>query len=107
MAEKENKEKLEEESNEVEAKETEVIENKIETELDELNDRYKRLFAEFENYKKRNMKEKETLRNMLVSDIMTSILPIIDNLEKAISTGTKDTAYDTMREIAVSFRFLR
>ena len=78
MAEKENKEKLEEESNEVEAKETEVIENKIETELDELNDRYKRLFAEFENYKKRNMKEKETLRNMLVSDIMTSILPIID-----------------------------
>ena len=94
MAEKENKEKLEEESNEVEAKETEVIENKIETELDELNDRYKRLFAEFENYKKRNMKEKETLRNMLVSDIMTSILPIIDNLEKAISTGTKDTAYE-------------
>ena len=94
MAEKENKEKLEEESNEVETKETEVIENKIETELDELNDRYKRLFAEFENYKKRNMKEKETLRNMLVSDIMTSILPIIDNLEKAISTGTKDTAYE-------------
>ena len=52
------------------------------------------LAKEFENYKKRNMKEKETLRNMLVSDIMTSILPIIDNLEKAISTGTKDTAYE-------------
>ena len=31
---------------------------------------------------------------MLVSDIMTSILPIIDNLEKAISTGTEDTAYE-------------
>ena len=31
---------------------------------------------------------------MLVSDIMMSILPIIDNLEKAISTGTKDTAYE-------------
>lgn len=75
-------------------KETEIIENNIEKELDELNDRYKRLFAEFENYKKRNMKERESLRNMLVSDIMTSILPIIDNLEKAISTGTKDTAYE-------------
>ena len=75
-------------------KETEVIENNIEKELDELNDRYKRLFAEFENYKKRNMKERESLRNMLVSDIITSILPIIDNLEKAISTGTKDTAYE-------------
>ena len=75
-------------------KETEVIENNIEKELDELKDRYKRLFAEFENYKKRNLKERESLRNMLVSDIMTSILPIIDNLEKAISTGTKDTAYE-------------
>ena len=31
---------------------------------------------------------------MLVSDIMTSILPIIDNLEKAISAGTTDTAYE-------------
>ena len=63
-------------------------------ELDELNDRYKRVLAEFENYKKRNMKERESLRNMLTSDIMMSILPIIDNLEKAISTGTKDTAYE-------------
>ena len=59
-----------------------------------MTDRYKRLFAEFENYKKRNLKEKESLRNMLVSDIMMSILPIIDNLEKAISTGTQDTAYE-------------
>ena len=94
MAEKEKNTKDE---NEVKAenveKETEVIENDIEKELDELNDRYKRLFAEFENYKKRNMKERESLRNMLTSDIMMSILPIIDNLEKAISTGTKDKAY--------------
>lgn len=93
------KEKNTTEENEVKTennseKETEVIENNIEKELDELNDRYKRLFAEFENYKKRNMKERESLRNMLTSDIMMSILPIIDNLEKAISTGTKDKAYE-------------
>ena len=89
MAEKEKNTKDE---NEVKAenveKETEVIENDIEKELDELNDRYKRLFAEFENYKKRNMKERESLRNMLTSDIMMSILPIIDNLEKDL-TDTK------------------
>ena len=72
----------------------ELKENDLQTEIDELNDRYKRLFAEFENYKKRNMKERENLRNMLVSDIMLNILPIIDNLEKAISAGTKDTAYE-------------
>ena len=91
MAENENVNKeLEEEV----VEKVEVLENEAEKELQELTDRYKRLFAEFENYKKRNLKEKESLRNMLVSDIMMSILPIIDNLEKAISTGTKDTAYE-------------
>ena len=80
---------------ETEIKQPEIVENQETTnELEEMNDRYKRLFAEFENYKKRNIKERESLRNMLVSDIMMSILPIIDNLEKAISTGTKDTAYE-------------
>ena len=40
------------------------------------------------------MKERENLRNMLVSDIMMNILPIIDNLEKAISAGSTDTAFE-------------
>lgn len=90
----ENEMNANDEKIEVSEKDTEVIESNIEKEFDELNDRYKRLFAEFENYKKRNIKERESLRNMLTSDIMMSILPIIDNLEKAISTGTKDTAYE-------------
>ncbi len=94
----EEKENAEEKLEEV--KEAEVVEQEetsetdMEKQLAELDDRYKRLFAEFENYKKRNMKERENLRNMLISDIMLSILPIIDNLEKAISAGTKDTAYE-------------
>lgn len=95
MAENQENENIEEKVSDNEIKEPEVVENKDTTnELEEMNDRYKRLFAEFENYKKRNIKERESLRNMLVSDIMMSILPIIDNLEKAISTGTKDTAYE-------------
>ncbi len=61
--------------------------------LKEMEDRYKRLLAEFENFKKRNLKEKEALRDMLVSDIMTMILPVIDNLEKASNTETEDKAY--------------
>ncbi len=90
----ETKKEVKEEAKEESTKTAEIVEEKEKTELAELTDRYKRLFAEFENYKKRNLKEKETLRNMLVSDIMTSILPIIDNLEKAINAGTKDTAYE-------------
>lgn len=87
MAENENEEIKKEEQ------EVEIVDN-IENEINELTDRYKRLFAEFENYKKRTVKEKEGLRNMLVSDIMISILPVIDNMEKAISTGTDDKAYE-------------
>lgn len=59
-------------------------------EIAEKEDRLKRLMAEFDNYKKRSQKEREGLYNSLVSDIFTSILPAIDNLEKAVSIKTED-----------------
>ena len=109
--EKQEEQLKEEEKQEEQPKEVEIVEEPIEDkeeaktdsekEIEELNDRYKRLFAEFENFKKRNMKEKENLRNMLISDIMLNILPIIDNLEKAISAGTKDTAYEEGIKLAL------
>ena len=61
--------------------------------LDEQEDRLKRLMAEFENFKKRSTKEREGLYNSLVSDIFTSLLPVIDNLEKAVTSQTSDEAY--------------
>ena len=62
-------------------------------EVDEINDRYKRMYAEFENYKKRTLKERETLYNSIMSDIVTSLLPVIDNLEMALNAKTEDTNY--------------
>ena len=62
-------------------------------ELDESNDRLKRLMAEFENFKKRSSKEREQLYNSLVADIASSMLPVIDNLEKAVSAVTTDENY--------------
>lgn len=59
----------------------------------DLEDRYKRLMAEFDNYKKRSSKEREGLYNSLVADIVTSFLPILDNLEKAVNTATNDNNY--------------
>ena len=61
--------------------------------LEEQEDRLKRLMAEFENFKKRSSKEREGLYNTLISDIFTSLLPVIDNLEKAVSSNTSDEAY--------------
>ena len=66
---------------------------KKQEELDELTDRYKRVMAEFENHKKRSQKERETLYNMVLSDIIGSILPVVDNLENAAKAETQDTNY--------------
>ena len=63
------------------------------TELDDLNDRYKRIMAEFENYKKRSQKEKENLYNSVLGDIIIGMLPIMDNLDGAASAECKDEKY--------------
>ena len=62
-------------------------------EIDDLNDRYKRVLAEFENFKKRSGKERETLYNSILSDIIEVFLPIVDNLENALKVETPDTEY--------------
>lgn len=62
-------------------------------ELDDLNDRYKRVLAEFENFKKRSGKERETLYNSILSDIVEVFLPIVDNLENAVKIETQDIEY--------------
>ena len=62
-------------------------------ELEEMTDRYKRLMAEFDNYKKRSAKEREGIYQSLTSDILTSLLPVVDNLEKAVAVVTEDAGY--------------
>lgn len=62
-------------------------------ELAETEDRLKRVAAEFDNYKKRSSKERENLHSSLLSDIISSFLPIIDNLEKAVQANTEDEGY--------------
>ena len=74
-------------------KELEKIKALIETqkkEIEEKDDRLKRLMAEFENFKKRSSKEREGLYNSLIADITSSLLPILDNLEKAVQVKTED-----------------
>ena len=61
--------------------------------IDETEDRLKRVAAEFDNYKKRNVKERDGMYNSLVADIVSNFLPILDNLEKAAEVETKDGEY--------------
>ena len=98
MAEKEEKKENEEveKNNEEKKEKTEAKENKEmvpKEDYDALDDHFKRILAEFENFKKRSKKEREVLYNSILSDVVESILPILDNLENAVKVETKDESY--------------
>ena len=93
-------EKKEKQNEEVEKNENENLdakENKEEMvpkeDYDALDDHFKRILAEFENFKKRSKKERDVLYNSILSDVVEGILPILDNLENAVKAETKDEGY--------------
>lgn len=69
--------------------------------IEDKDDRIKRLMAEFENFKKRSDKERTGLYNSVMGDVIVSLLPILDNLEKAAKTETKDEQYKNGIEMVV------
>jgi molecular chaperone GrpE len=59
--------------------------DKLEAEIDQLNDKYLRLYSEFDNYRKRTLKEKIELGKTASTDVILSILPVLDDFERAIN----------------------
>lgn len=88
--EKKNDEEVEKKEIQEEKKPEEVVPKQ---DYDELDDRYKRILAEFENFKKRSSKERDGLYNSILSDVVEVILPVLDNLENAVKVETKDEEY--------------
>ncbi len=80
-----------EEASEKKSKKKKEVENielqkEIETlkaELDESKDKYLRLFAEFDNFKKRSVKERFELMKTAAQETITSLLPILDDFDRA------------------------
>ena len=64
--------------------EAKIVED-IGSKLKELNDKYTRLFAEYDNYGKRTAKEKLDLINFAGEETILSFLPVVDDIERAIS----------------------
>lgn len=83
--------------------ETEVSDElkKCKTELDDTTDRLKRIMAEFENYKKRSSKERDNLYGSILADIVEKMLPVLDNLEKAVEAKTNDNEYKAGVELVL------
>lgn len=68
-------------------------EEKLRAQLDEANDKYLRLMAEYDNFRKRSAKERLELSASIKGDTVAEILPLIDNFERALQTETADAAY--------------
>ncbi len=59
----------------------------LETELADAKDKYLRLVAEYDNFRRRSQKEKEGIYTEATFDVLSGILPMIDNLERAAAAG--------------------
>lgn len=64
-----------------------------EQELASANDRYLRLMAEYDNFRKRSQKEKESLYGDIKANAVKEFLPVYDNLVRALAAETADEAY--------------
>lgn len=87
---------------------------KKEQENKELLDRIQRLAAEFDNFRKRTQKEKERLYDEAVCDVIVNILPVVDNLERALkaadaaeNSGLKEGVTLVYRQIIDIFEKLK
>lgn len=79
----------------------ETIESKLansEAQVADLKDRLLRQMAEFDNYRKRTMKEKAEIILNGSAGVVTDILPVIDDLERAIANSAKSEDYNALKE---------
>ena len=71
---------------------------KAQKEIAELKDKWLRSVAEFENYRKRTLKERTELILNVGEKFITAVLPILDDMERAIENGTKTDDPEVLRE---------
>jgi molecular chaperone GrpE len=73
-------------------------EKELESKLKEQHDKYLRLAAEFDNYRKRTMKERIELTQYVSTELITRILPVIDDFERAIDSMRSTQNIDVVRQ---------
>jgi len=61
-----------------------TAEEKLQAEVQQLNDKYLRLYAEFDNYKRRTQKERVELLQTAGKDVIVSLLPVLDDFDRAL-----------------------
>lgn len=71
---------------------------KWKAELTEANDKYLRLYSEFDNYRKRTLKERIELLQTANQELMVSILPILDDFDRALKSMSMATEVQAIQE---------
>ena len=66
---------------------------KLREQLSQEHDSYLRMAAEYDNYRKRSMKERDELYTMIRAETVGKFLPVYDNLERALEAETTDQVY--------------
>lgn len=74
--------------------------NKLEQQVGELNDKYLRLYSEFDNYRKRSIKERIEYTQSAARDLIVELLPVLDDFERALNSfdEEKNSNNNEMRE---------
>ncbi|MEW6162026.1 MAG: nucleotide exchange factor GrpE [Nitrospirota bacterium] len=80
---------------------------RLTAELQELNDKYLRLYAEFENYKKRVNKDREELVKYGNESLLYELLPVIDNLEMALKHASNNVSGGLVQGVELTLKELQ
>ena len=75
---------------------------KLRSELAAEKDRYLRLAAEYDNYRKRSVRERDNIYADVKADTIGKLLPVFDNLQRALQNPTADEAYRKGVEMTVN-----
>lgn len=78
--------------------EEQTVEEKLQGELKQEKDKFLRLFAEFENYKRRTAKERIELFSTASEDVMKTLLPVLDDFERALTHIEEDKEAEELRK---------
>tara|TARA_B100001564_G_C20225602_1_gene483718 strand:- start:71 stop:586 length:516 start_codon:yes stop_codon:yes gene_type:complete len=98
MAKKKSNKKIDSDKNK-ESEEKKIQEVGAEEQLKKEKDKFLRLFAEFENYKRRTAKERIELFSTASEEVMVSLLPVLDDFDRATIEIAKDKENETLKGI--------
>ncbi|MBN2639232.1 MAG: nucleotide exchange factor GrpE [Bacteroidales bacterium] len=94
-------EKVEDKTSKKSSKKSDQAQKRIEeleTNLADINDKYLRLYSEFDNFRKRNIKERAELQLSASKDLILDILPVVDDFERAIQSFEAHNLSDEAKE---------